>query len=211
MIDIAMLRSMAARGASADTIIDAVELALASVQAQRKKNAERQARHRERVTLRNVTSRYVTPACVSKKEREEEEESKKERKESTHARASPLPDGWRLSEADTAYARSKNWDESRIQAEAERFSHHARLRGRAVADWSAAWRAWVTSPYQQQQPKTESGSGRGRSILDAADRLIEQLGGHEAAKRYVPGSSGPQPLNLDSRAGAARLRLVPSG
>lgn len=36
-----------------------------------------------------------------------------------------------------------------------------------------------------------------KSAIAAADRLIDRLGGVEAANGYVPGSSGPAPLRLD--------------
>jgi uncharacterized protein YdaU (DUF1376 family) len=51
---------------------------------------------------------------------------------------------------------------------------------------------------------------QGKSVLAAADRLIEDLGGMEAARRYVPGSSGPRPLNLDSGIGPPSPKLVSS-
>lgn len=49
-----------------------------------------------------------------------------------------------------------------------------------------------------------------RSAIAAADRLIEGFGGMEAAKSYVPGSSGPTPLRLDFGEGAPSPKLISS-
>lgn len=49
-----------------------------------------------------------------------------------------------------------------------------------------------------------------RSAIAAADRLIDKLGGMDAARSYVPGSSGPTPLSLDFGEGAASPKLISS-
>jgi len=55
-----------------------------------------------------------------------------------------------------------------------------------------------------------NGHGRnGGSILDACDRVEEQLGGKET--QYVAGSTSPQPRNLDHKVRPPSLRLLPKG
>lgn len=49
----------------------------------------------------------------------------------------------------------------------------------------------------------------GRSLLAATERIIDQLGGREAARDYVPGSAGPKPLDLVSGQGQLGFRRLP--
>lgn len=68
------------------------------------------------------------------------------------ARAEALPADWQLSGPGLAYAMSKGWPEAKITSEAERFKNHAESNGRlfaGVRGIEAAWRNWVTSPFQQ--------------------------------------------------------------
>jgi uncharacterized protein YdaU (DUF1376 family) len=124
--------------------------------------------------------------------------------------ACALPTTWQLDEQDAAYAQSKGWLPDRITAEAERFRDHALTKGRTAKNWHAAWRNWVTSPFQKPTNGAPS-NGRSGSLLDETERFIQQNGGHEAARQYVPGSSGPEPLSLDFGARPNALRLVPKG
>lgn len=50
-----------------------------------------------------------------------------------------------------------------------------------------------------------------KSAIAAADRLIDRLGGVEAANGYVPGSSGPAPLRLDFGQVPAGPKLISQG
>jgi len=52
-----------------------------------------------------------------------------------------------------------------------------------------------------------SHNGNGRSVLDACDRIGEAFG----ASDYVPGSSGPQPRELDHKVRPPGLKLIPKG
>lgn len=62
--------------------------------------------------------------------------------------ARELPSDFQLTEADRAFARKHGWDEQRIDYQFDRFRDHAAANGRKQVDWHAAWRKWVTSPYQ---------------------------------------------------------------
>lgn len=56
-----------------------------------------------------------------------------------------------------------------------------------------------------------NGHDESKSLLAAADRQIEHFGGMEAARNYVPGSSGPRPLSLDLGPSPPSVRLLPKG
>jgi hypothetical protein len=78
----------------------------------------------------------------------------------------------------------------------------ATAHGVEMADWDAFFEIWLS--------KHTKGEENGKkSILAAADRLIDELGGRKAASRYAPGSSGPRPIELDSRKGATGVRGLP--
>jgi len=73
--------------------------------------------------------------------------------------------------------------------ELDHFKDHARAIDRRCADWDAAWRNWLRSPYRK--PNGGHGNGNGRrhgSALDACDRLEQQLD-LKGAGEYVPRSS----------------------
>jgi uncharacterized protein YdaU (DUF1376 family) len=56
-----------------------------------------------------------------------------------------------------------------------------------------------------------SRNGAGRSNLEAGKRIDAQLKALGATDNYVPGSSGPRPLNLDQQMRPNGLRLIPKG
>jgi uncharacterized protein YdaU (DUF1376 family) len=86
----------------------------------------------------------------------------------------PLPEGWKPSEADRAYARSKDWDEARIDRQAERFVNHALAKDRRLRDWAAGWRNWVTSQFQE--PSYGRGMETAKPTITAVnDRRIAEL------------------------------------
>ena len=75
---------------------------------------------------------------------------------------------------DLEFAESKGWPREKAISEAQRFRDHALAKGRKARDWPAAWRNWVTSPFQQK-PQEANGHGRRHgSVLDALDRLEER-------------------------------------
>jgi hypothetical protein len=74
---------------------------------------------------------------------------------------------------------------------------------------------WLNAGCQDDEPLPRRGgqNGQGRrhgSVLDAADRLREKLNAQGSfAEDYVPGSSGPTPLRLDTPVRPAGLRVIP--
>lgn len=71
---------------------------------------------------------------------------------------------------------------------------------------------WLNQGRWDDQPAPEvPRNGQGKSALAAADRLIEQFGGREAAAAYVPGSEGPKPLSLDLGPSPPRPKRISSG
>jgi hypothetical protein len=216
MIDVTVLEAMAAEGATVAMVIAAVKAAQAieqqKIDVRRAKDAERKRRERGRhaesrgqpVKSRGVTRSHadsLPPLFISKKE--SKGESKKEtvcepkKVHIPNARAFLLPPDWTLDDDGRAYARQKHgWDDQRIDDEAERFRDYALSNGRRQVDWKASWRRWVMSPYRKNQPQT-NGVPHGRragSVLDAFDRLHEKLKAAGATGDYIPGSSGPIPL-----------------
>jgi hypothetical protein len=89
---------------------------------------------------------------------------------------------------DLSFATERGWPIEDAKAEVQRFRDHALARGRKYKDWSAAWRNWVTSPYQQ---KGTANGKHGGSIAAAADRLIA------AAEAEEGGASARENYDLD--------------
>lgn len=79
---------------------------------------------------------------------------------------------------DFEVARKQGWSPEREQAEFHRFRDHALANGKRYKDWQAAWRNWVTSPYQQTL-KHGAGNGTGNALMDAFDRIIAHTEGGE--------------------------------
>jgi len=137
----------------------------------------------------------------------EKKERKKGRKK-VHA----LSAQWVLTEADRNFAATRNWPQARIESEGERFRDYWLANGKTKADWAATWRNWVRSPIQNGGGQHGNGQGRRHgSVLDAFDRLGERLKAAGATDDYIPGSSGPRPLELDTQVRPAGLKLVPKG
>jgi hypothetical protein len=71
----------------------------------------------------------------------------------------PFPADFVLTEELAKHAADKaSWDYNRSTSEFERFENHHRAKGSIFADWSAAWRTWITNGVRfdrdraQQQP-----------------------------------------------------------
>jgi hypothetical protein len=120
----------------------------------------------------------------------------------SRARATTLPENWY----------PKAFDPVVDQATFEAMKDYCLAHRRTYVDWEAAARQWKRN--QSKYDRTAStGAPRGKragSIIDAIDNFIDQNGGIEAANRYVPGSSGPGSLNLDSQSSAHGVRRLPS-
>lgn len=80
---------------------------------------------------------------------------------------------------DLEFATKKGWPIEYAKAEALRFHDHALAKGRKCKDWGAAWRNWVTSPYQQSSKQQGKGNGAGNQLMDTFDRLIARAEGAE--------------------------------
>lgn len=176
----------------------------------REVDRERQRRHRASRTVtrdqRDVTLQTVTQQehIETTEERArprtsadnmvsigKKEESKKERK--TDSRRVQIPRDWQVSEEGRTHAFSQGWDESRLCSEVLRFVDHARSHARRSADWNAAWRSWVTSPYQNGTGNGRYGAPRPGSKEDTREETVlalRELSAHvrgrcQAADRFV--------------------------
>lgn len=157
MIDVAILRAMAAAGAPMEAIFAAIEMEQKAETGRaierRTKNAEKQQRHRDKVNAeRNRTSPLVTArngyagyenALLLTKEgiglsikKEREEESKKDIKTRvSKKKLGPMPDGWIFPERAKEIAKKLNlgWEEI-----AARFQDYIASTGKQYADYDAA-------------------------------------------------------------------------
>lgn len=73
---------------------------------------------------------------------------------------------------DAEFAKARGWTTEYVSSEFQRFRDHALAKGRKCRDWQAAWRNWVTSPYQPldiNKPGTKNGAGN--PTMAAFDRL----------------------------------------
>jgi hypothetical protein len=195
MIDIRTLR---AAGLTDAQILKVIEEDQAKI---REQDRIRQRNHRARNgDQRDQRDRYIDTSLLPSLE-------KKERKKEGRKKAHALSAQWVLTEADLAFAASKNWPQARIDSEEQRFRDYWLANGKAKADWAATWRSWVTSPYQTNGGQRGNGQGRPapkddpHSIRGAFDRLFEKLDREEADGelsrtpnlRIVPGGSGERP------------------
>jgi hypothetical protein len=111
-----------------------------------------------------------------------------------------LPEDWKPQPHDVVALRNLGWRFEDIAVELQRFCDHARSNARRQADWDAAFRNWFRSDYQKRGPGHDK-----RSVLAAADKLAERIGGD--ARGYKPGTTGPG--QLDFGAGPNGLRQLP--
>lgn len=107
-------------------------------------------------------------------------------------RAKKLPSDFVLSEADIKFARERGWSDQRIQEQFERFCDHAQATGRRQVDWHAAWRTWVTSPYQEKV----NINGRKQHPADRAFEIADKL--DAAFERKVDPSGGVSGSGTDA-------------
>jgi len=90
-----------------------------------------------------------------------------------------LPSDFRLSEQDIEFAMSKGWSATYLQSEFSRFCDHASASARQQADWHAAWRNWVTSPYQTNGKSNGNGKHHHGSLSEQAERLADLVRARE--------------------------------
>jgi len=198
-----LVRRLGAAGCTNDQIAVAIECFQEIGKERRAKAAAhmRDVRSRER-TLAHVTNIPPTYKSPLKKD------VCKPDGLHTSVRARPLPADWTLDAEGRAYAQQKHgWNEHHIDEEAERFRLHALSSGRRQVDWQASWRKWVMSPYQQKG--NGNGQGQSKSVLEAGRRIDAKLKAMGATDDYVPGTSGPKPLDLDQLPRPSDLRRLP--
>lgn len=87
-----------------------------------------------------------------------------------------LPPDFELSEGNRGYARKQGWAETKIDSEFERFRDHALASGRKQVDWNAAWRKWVTSPYQKLNGGM-NGTPTANDCAAVARKIVNQISG----------------------------------
>ena len=105
------------------------------------------------------------------------------------SRRSAVPDGFAPRAADVACAADAglDFDGDSFQAETIQFVDHHRAKGSRMADWNAAWRTWMRSPYRKRPPASKAQSG------------MQRLGDLSAALRANGSNPSPgadRPLTL---------------
>src|SRR5262249_17214168 len=94
--------------------------------------------------------------------------------------------------------------EERIDAEAERFRDHSLKKAIVHHNVDAAWRNWVTSPYQARAPANGSHAPRPGSKEDQRERTAEA---YQALSEFV--AAHPDDEGGGSRSRAADVGLLP--
>jgi len=220
----AVLRELIALGLAGEALVAAVERIEGGSSA-RSAAAERQARYRARVASRDavdvtnvtgdaVTSRDVTrndPSSFFYKKESINEEKKEEREtENTRARGDfdefwdVFPNKVGKQAAKTAFDKVRKTHNVTIDV------MMSALRRYVTKTDDRPWcnpATWLNQGRWEDQPAEVKS---GKSAIAAADRLIDKLGGMEAANAYVPGSSGPAPLRVDFWEGSPSPKLISS-
>lgn len=143
----------------------------------RSKGAIRTARWREKQASQSVTERHtVTPGELpfeasptvtdrhKASQRDGAHTSKKEKVSRPASQASRLPDDWKATEKDVAYAISKGLHPSRIDTVSEKFKNHwlsKSGRGATSPNWHLRWCTWVMNEIEWNAQKGARANGRG--------------------------------------------------
>ena len=131
-------------------------------------------------------NKEATPTACELQPHPQPQPDKKERKrDATHLSAAFDPN--------RDFARQKGWPEARIDQEIERFRNHAAQNDRKCKNWDAAWRNWVTSPYQQAvingasnvETDKDRAKRRSREALDKLRAYGEGRGSGDAGGEVV--------------------------
>jgi uncharacterized protein YdaU (DUF1376 family) len=157
--------------------IDAELARAAEISSKRRASAEQ--RHSKSNAIADQLDTHARATSPSQSQPQKKEPSLRSGRA---ARGTPFPDGEWLTTEDQEYAASRGLNTA---GEFEKFRDHALAKGRLAKDWHAAWRSWVTSPYQQSAQKQGNGRGAKPSTMEAFDRLIE----HERLRSI--GGDGP--------------------
>jgi len=184
-----ILDELIALGASSRTII-----AVATLIAEAKVTKDRRHRDAERKRLsRDATLRSKQPRVRGHPRMSQDvtgpppvDTTPPKKQDSKRNLAMPID--FALTDSDVRFAADRGFDEQRIKFEYQRFCDHATANGRRQADWHAAWRTWVTSPYQRTNG---NGSANGRhvetpkrrTVLDVAREFTEHLDARQRDRR----------------------------
>lgn len=149
-------------------------------------------------TSRNVTERHkASPRdnallLTSSSSQEITKEESKKVRGPKRVRPSLIPADWKVPDRARTIALELHLNLDQIEA---RFRDYLASTGKLYVDYDAGFCNFV-----RNTPKfngAQNGQDDRKSVLAASDRIIERQGGMDAARAYVPGSSGPAPLNLD--------------
>lgn len=182
MITVAMLR---AAGVSDLQIVRVLELEqLERLASRREQNRINQRNYRKANKINDrvihVSADSADSADTHDRHILKKEESKKERKKVSAKIA--LPSDFAFIETDYQACRQAGWSDEKIGSEFDRFKDHAAQNARRCADWHAAWRNWVRSPYQTQG---KANGHKRETLAEQGRRLAAQF----AAKMH--GEDGP--------------------
>ena len=113
-----------------------------------------------------------------------------------------MPIDFALTDSDIRFATDKGFDEPRIKLEYQRFCDHATANGRRQADWHAAWRTWVTSPYQSvNRGPNSNGTVNGRHVETPKRRTVldvaREFSAHLKSQREFDLESGEGRTDID--------------
>ena len=202
-----ILDELVAKGVAGDVIVAVAQLIADAklTQDRRTKNAERMKSvrthaHTSMHTETQETALTVLPSSINNLKVQEERLEIVALAPAPKNRRRPLPDDW------------EPIGEQRDPAEADEFRDHARAKGYQYIDWHAAYRNFQKSQYNARNQGGQNGRGRRHgSVLDALDRIGERLKAAGASDDYIPGSSGPRPLELDTPLRPTNLKLVSKG
>ncbi len=154
-----LVRQLGTSGCSIEQIAMAVGSLENQIQAadqqRRQTNAERQARWRDR----NVTKRYVTPRHVMSRDPSPADTTPPLSSKSKKISRSAVEIPETPSDKNIEDATSRGWSTDYAKSEWQRFKDWSANKGRKHRNVDAAWRNWVTSPYQK------NGSGNGGNRL----------------------------------------------
>ena len=167
-------------------------------------NAKRQKRYRDRhrVTENGVTETVtVTPPRVQRQNTETDSSLRS----LPRKRGEAIPADWVPSEKNRVDARAKGLSEQEIDREGERFRDHSLAKGVLHKNVDAAWRNWVTSPYQARAPVRANGAtprpGSKEDMRERTHHALQKLSDYVDAHADDKGGSGG--------AGEADVGLLP--
>lgn len=155
------------------------------------------ARRMRQIQLENQRTEPATPPGQPHPQPQPDKKERSASRSKERRARTRLPENWQP---------EIEWDETE---DFQRFCDHARTNARLCADWEAAWRNWKRKTVELKQKDKQNGRRHG-SVLDACDRLGEKLKAAGATDDYIPGSSGPKPLELVEKMFSNGPKLISS-